>query len=155
MLPFTDDLPPNTIGLRLGDYANLKLLLDASGDTEKASRLQGQMKALMGRVEMRFPRHAIIHNQVRAVLLAHAGREEDACASLESAFSPAPRPFWRVLLGNPAFNNMRSAPCFLTLRARIDAHVAAEREAIEVMRRVGKIPDRPGTQPKREDATPT
>ena len=155
VFPFTDDLPPDVIGLRLGDYANLKQLLDASGDTEKASRLQERMEALMGQLELRFPRHAIIHDQVRAILLAHAGREADACASLERAFSPAPRPFWRVLLGNPAFNNMRSAPCFLTLRARVEVHVAAEREAIEVMRRAGKIPERAGTQRKREDAAPS
>ena len=55
MFPFTDDLPPDVIGLRLGDYANLKQLLDASGDTEKASRLQERMEALMGQLELRSP----------------------------------------------------------------------------------------------------
>jgi TolB-like protein/DNA-binding winged helix-turn-helix (wHTH) protein len=153
VIPFADDLPPNAIGWRLGSYANLKQLLDASGDTDKASRLQAQMEALMGRIEIRFPRHAIIHNQVRAILQAHAGREAEACASLESAFTPAPRPFWWALLRNPAFDNMRTTPCFRALLTRVEAHVVAEREAIEAMRREGKIPDRAGTQSTRADAT--
>jgi TolB-like protein/DNA-binding winged helix-turn-helix (wHTH) protein/Tfp pilus assembly protein PilF len=154
VLPIADGLPPNTIAWTLVAYANLKQLLDANGKTDEASRLQEQMEVLMGSLEARFPRHALVHNQVRSILLAHAGREEDACATLESAYSPVPRLLWWAILGNPAFNNMRSAPCFVTLRARIDAHVAVEREAIEVMRREGKIPDRVGTQRKREDATP-
>jgi tetratricopeptide (TPR) repeat protein len=155
LLPFADGLPPNTIGWNLLAYANLKLLLDANGNTDEASRLQQQMEALMGQLETRFPRHAIIHNQVRPILLAHAGREEEACATLERAYSPVPRPGWWLVLGNPAFDNMRSAPCFLALLARIEAHVAVEREAIEVMRRAGKIPDRTRTQRNRSDATPS
>ena len=109
----------------------------------------------METLEARLPRHALIHNQVRAVLLAHAGRQEDACARLESAYTPAPRLFWWVILGNPAFDGMRDAPCLRSLQARIEAHVAAEREAIEALRRAGRIPDRTVTLPKREEAMPS
>jgi len=155
LLPFADGLPPTTIGWRLGGYANVVQLLDANGDRAAASRLQEQMEALMVTLEARLPRHALIHNQVRAVLLAHAGRQEDACARLESAYTPAPRLFWWVILGNPAFDGMRDAPCLRSLQARIEAHVTAEREAIEAMRRAGRIPDRTGTRRKREEGTPS
>ena len=89
-----------------------------------------------------FPRHVLLNDQVRAPLLAYAGRSDEACALLDRTYTPAPRLYWKLVLSNPAFDGMRSTPCFLALLARIEKHIAAERLRVDAMRRAGQIPDR-------------
>lgn len=97
--------------------------------------------------------YANLKQLLRAILLAHAGQQEAACAKLESAY-PVPRLIWWVILGNPAFDSMRSTPCFRALSTRVQAHVNREREAIDALRRAGKIPDRTGAM-QEQNATPS
>jgi hypothetical protein len=136
-------LPPDAAGWALYPYANVVHLLERSGDSVAASRLQEQIEKRMADMEAQFPRHRLIHEQVRAILRAREGRSEEACAALEYAYTPNPRPMWRVIFANPAFDNMRSMPCFVDLLTRIEAHIAAERARIDTMGREGDIPDRP------------
>jgi TolB-like protein/DNA-binding winged helix-turn-helix (wHTH) protein/Tfp pilus assembly protein PilF len=128
-------LPAGATGWKLYAYANLAQLLSLSGDTAAASRLWDQMEERMAANESRFPRHALIHAQVRAILLARAGHSKEACAALEQAYSPNPRPFWKVVMTNPAFDGMGATPCFQALRIRIDKYIAAERLRIDAMER--------------------
>ncbi|MCB1690559.1 MAG: winged helix-turn-helix domain-containing protein [Halioglobus sp.] len=141
-LPFTESLPPQASGWGLYAYANLAQLLLLSGDESAAARLEMLIEERMKVLESRFPRYAILNDQVRAVLLARAGRNEDACAALERAYTPAPRLYWRMIESNPAFDGMRSTPCFQTLATRLNAHLVAERVRVDEMRRTGQIPDR-------------
>jgi TolB-like protein/DNA-binding winged helix-turn-helix (wHTH) protein len=133
---------PTATGWYLYAYANRVQLLAASGDGAAASHLQAQLDARMDAIESQIPRHAKLYNQIRATLLAHAGHSEEACAVFNRSFTPAPGPRWKVVLGNPAFDNMRDAPCFQDLLMRLEAHTAAERAKLEVMRHAGLIPDR-------------
>ncbi|MEZ5502842.1 MAG: winged helix-turn-helix domain-containing protein [Halioglobus sp.] len=146
--PFVESLPPEVIGWRLYAYANLKQLLDASGDTSTASRLQEQMEQRMKSVEARYPRYSLISDQVQATLLAHEGRREEACAALERAYTPAPRAYWGMVLNNPGFDGMRDTPCFQTLLVRFEAYMAVERARVDEMRRTGQIPDRSAKSPE-------
>jgi hypothetical protein len=130
-----DALQPEVSGWGLYAYANLAQLLQLSGDVAAASRLQEQLEERMAALETRIPQHALINAQVRATLLARAGRSEDACAALEQAYTPNPRPYWRVILANPAFDAMSDVPCLRTLRTRIDKYIGAERERIDAMER--------------------
>ncbi len=148
-LPFAEILPPDAIRWRLLAYANLVQLLDASGDAIAALRLQELIEQRMGAIESSIPRHVLIRHQVQATLLAHAGRTEEACVALEQAYTPAPRLFWKLIVDNPAFDGMRSAPCFQALLTRIEAHIAAERVRIDAMRSEGRIPDRLMAKPER------
>ena len=99
-------LPAGATGWKLYAYANLAQLLSLSGDTAAAARLQEQMEERMADLESSFPRHALIHAQVRAILLARAGHRKEACAALEQAYTPNPRPFWKVVMTNPAFDGI-------------------------------------------------
>jgi hypothetical protein len=150
-MPFGETIAAEKFGWWLYAYANLKQLLDANGDTAEASRLQAQMEAQMVAMESRYPQYALIHDQVRATLLAQAGRAEEACAALERVYTPAPRLYWWMVLSNPAFDSTRAKPCFKTLLTRLNAHVAAERERVEKMRHAGQIPDRRAANPARGD----
>jgi TolB-like protein/DNA-binding winged helix-turn-helix (wHTH) protein/Tfp pilus assembly protein PilF len=135
-------------GWGLYAYANLAQLLKLSGDAATASRLQAQLEERMAALEARIPRLALIHAQVRATLLARAGLSEDACAALEQAYTPNPRPYWRVILANPAFDAMSDAPCLRTLRTRIDKYISAERERIDAMERAEQVS---GSAPSNQD----
>jgi TolB-like protein/DNA-binding winged helix-turn-helix (wHTH) protein len=128
-------LPPNVIMWALYPYANVMQLLELNGDVVAASRLQEQIEKRMTDMEAQFPRHRMIHEQVRAILRAREGRSEEACAALEYAYTPNPRPLWRLILANPSFDNMRSAPCFEALNARIEKYLATERAQIDAMLR--------------------
>jgi len=154
-LPFTEFLPPDARGWSLYAYANLKQLLDAGGNTSAASRLQEQLDERMATHEARYPRYTLLYDQVRAVLLAHAGHSEEACAALERTHARAPRLYWRMVLSNPAFDDMRSMPCFQALLTRFETYVSAERIRIEAMRRAGQIPDRSTVKPEQEIAPAT
>jgi TolB-like protein/DNA-binding winged helix-turn-helix (wHTH) protein/Flp pilus assembly protein TadD len=144
-LPTGDTLPPSATGWGLYAYANLVQLLRLGGDEPAAARLQAQLEDRMAAVEARFPRHALIHAQVRATLLARAGRSAEACASLENAYTPNPRPMWRVILANPAFDAWSATPCFAALRTRIEEHIATERKRIAAMQHAAQAvgSDRP------------
>lgn len=135
VLPKGYNLPPGTGGWGLYPYANLVQLLELSGDVAAASKLQQQIEQRMADIESRFPRYALLNDQIRAVLLARAGHGDEACAALERTFSPRPRAFWRMILTNPAFDDMLSAPCFRALAGRIDKYIAAERVRINAMER--------------------
>ena len=140
-------LPPNVIMWALYPYANVLQLLERNGDTVEASQLKEQLEKRMADMEAQFPRHRFIHEQVRAILRAGEGRSEEACAALEYAYTPNPRPFWRVIVSNPAFDTMRSEPCFEALNARFEKHSATERARIDTIRRDRKVPDRPTGKP--------
>lgn len=142
-------LPPNVIMWALYPYSNVVQLLALNGDSVEASRLQEQIEKRMADMEAQFPRHRLIHEQVRAILRAREGRSEEACAALEYAYTPNPRPFWRVIVSNPAFDNMRTAPCFEALNTRIEKYLATERARIDTMGREGDIPDRLTAKPHR------
>jgi TolB-like protein/DNA-binding winged helix-turn-helix (wHTH) protein len=152
VLPYSDSLPPETHGWGLYAYANLVQLLLSSGDENAASHLQALLEERMKLIESRFPRFVLVDDQVRAILLARTGYSEDACAALERAFTPAPRLYWRMIESNPAFNEMRSTPCFQALVERLNAHLAAERLRVDEMKRSGQIPDRSteNTEPEAE-----
>lgn len=128
-------LPPNVSGWRFYAVANLAQLYGLSGDVATASSLQQEMEGQMVKLETTFPRHRMIHEQVRAILLARAGRGDEACAALNYSYSPNPRPFWGLILGNPAFDGMADTPCLRALRKRIDQYIATERERIDAMKR--------------------
>jgi len=140
-------LPPSATGWQLYGLANLVQLLAATGDTAAAARLEEKIDTRMREVEADFPRHARVHDHVRALLLARAGQSEQACAALERVATPTPGPRWGFFTSNPAFDGMRKASCFETLRARADAYFAGERAHLEEMRRAGQIPDRAGPAP--------
>ncbi len=140
VLPGGYNLPPGTGGWGLYPYANLVQLLILSGDVAAASTLQQQIEQRMADIESHFPRYALLNDQIRAVLLARAGHSDDACAALERTFSPKPRALWRIILANPAFDDMRSAPCFRALRARIDTYIAMERAKIAEAQKDGVTP---------------
>jgi len=150
-LPTGDAFPPQVGGWALYAYANLAQLLRLSGDDAAASRLEAQLEERMAALEARIPRIALINAQVRSTLLARAGRSQEACAALEQAYTPNPRPYWRVILDNPAFDAMSDTPCLLALRNRIDKYIAAERERIDAMDRAeqasGSVPATPGPAP--------
>jgi TolB-like protein/DNA-binding winged helix-turn-helix (wHTH) protein len=149
VLPAEYTLPPNAIMWALYPYANVMQLLEGKGDTVAASRLKEQLEKRMADMEAQFPRHRLIHEQVRAILRAREGRSEEACAALEFAYTPNPRPLWRVIVANPAFDSMRTAACFEALNDRIEKYIATERARIDTMRRDGKIPDRSTAKPDR------
>ena len=143
LLPTGDALPPEVGGWDLYAYANLSQLLKLSGDEAGAWRLQKQIEDRMAALEAHIPRHALISAQVRATLLARAGRSKEACDSLENAYTPNPRPYWKVILANPAFDDILSTPCFQSLRRRIDEHITSERVRIDASEQAGPIPDSP------------
>jgi len=149
VLPTGFTLPANTVGWGLYPYANITQLLRLSGDEAAAARLEQELEERMTGIEKAFPRHRVLNNQVRAILHARAGRSEEACSALEDTYTPNPRPFWWIVLGNPAFDNMRSAPCFVTLRTRLETYIAAERTRIAGLDDAGYAPD--GNTPIRED----
>jgi len=126
-------LQPDVSLWGLYPYANLVQLLNLSGDVAAASHLQEQMEKRMADLGSRFPRHALVNGQVRAILRAQAGRSEEACAALEQVYTPNPRFFWRMVLTNPAFDGIRATPCLQTLLSRFEKHIAAERARIEAM----------------------
>ena len=124
--------------------ANLVQLLAVTDHGAAATRLEEEIAARMSEVEKDYPRHARVHDHVRAILLAHAGNSEEACAALEKVATPTPGPRWGFFTSNPAFDSMRHAPCFETLIARADTYFAGERAHLEEMRHAGQIPDRAG-----------
>jgi TolB-like protein/DNA-binding winged helix-turn-helix (wHTH) protein len=146
-------LPPNVIGWGLYPYANVMQLLELNGNGDESSRLKEQIEKRMVDMEAQFPRHRMIHEQVRAILRAREGRSEEACAALEYAYTPNPRPFWRVIVSNPAFDNMRTALCFEALNVRIEKYLATERAQIYAMTREGKVPDHSTAKPERAAET--
>jgi TolB-like protein/DNA-binding winged helix-turn-helix (wHTH) protein len=142
-LPFTKVLPSDVRGWRLYAYANMVQLLVANGEKALASALQVQISDRMITIESRYPRYAILHDQVRAILLANEGRREEAIDALERSYTPAPRAFWKMVLANPAIDDsMHAMPRFQALLARLETYAAAERTHLEKMRRDGQIPDR-------------
>ncbi len=140
-------LRPDVSGWGLYAYANLAQLLRLSGDIAAAARLEEKLEGRMVTMESRFPPHRFIHEQVRATLLARAGRSDDACAALKYSYTPNPRPFWGVILDNPAFDGMVDAPCLRALRKRIDQYIATERARIATMSDGGTFPDRSTVKP--------
>lgn len=138
----SNNVPPTTAGWPLYAYANRVQLLAASGDIAAASSLEEQINARMDAIEAQFPRHAKLYDHIRATLLAHAGRSEEACTAFNRSFTPAPGPRWQIVVSNPAFDGMREAPCFKDLLTRMEAHTAAERVKLDTMRRAGLVPDR-------------
>jgi hypothetical protein len=126
-------LQPDVSGWGLYPYANLAQLLRLSGDVAAAARLEEKLEERMVAMESRFPPHRFIHEQVRATLLARAGHSDDACAALNYSYTPNPRPFWGVILDNPAFDGVADAPCLQALRKRIDQYIATERERIDAI----------------------
>jgi len=140
LLPTGYELPPEVQGWGLYPYANIAQLLKMSGEVAAASHLEDQIEDRMTTVEARFPRYAILNDQIRAVLLARAGRDDEACTALERAYLPRPRPLWRVVLANPAFDAMYTTSCLPALRARIEQYVAAERERMGAVERAEQTP---------------
>lgn len=140
--PYADTLPPDALNWRLYAYANRVQLLAAAGDVAAAANLRQQLNDWMSALEARYPPYAKLNDHVRATLLAHAGRGDEACAALERSTTPAPGPRWAIVTSNPAFDGMRDLPCFQALLTRFEAHTAQERAKVDAMRRSGRIPDR-------------
>ncbi len=131
LLPFDDGLPLEVRGWGLYPYANLALLFRLSGDATTAKNLEQLIEQRMSELELRFPRQAILDDQIRAVMLAGRGREDEACTALQRVYVPKPRPLWHMVLGNPAFNQMREHPCMLAVRDTIDTYLAGQRERLK------------------------
>jgi len=148
-LPNGYTLPPNAVGWGLYPYVNIVQLLRLSGDEATAGALETEIEERMAAIEEAFPRHRVLSNQMRAMLLARAGRSEEACAALEFTHNPNPRPLWWLVLGNPAFDAMRSEPCFIALQSRFQTYVAAERARIAELDDTGYAPEAPS--PLRDD----
>jgi TolB-like protein/DNA-binding winged helix-turn-helix (wHTH) protein len=128
-------LRPQVSGWGLYAFVNLAQLLRLNGDIAAAVLLEEELAGRMVTMETSFPRHRMIHEQLRAILLASAGRGDEACAALNYSYTPNPRPYWKVILGNPAFDSMADAPCLQALRKRIDQYIAKERERIDAVKR--------------------
>ncbi len=131
VLPYADGVPVEANGWGLYAYANAVQLIAASGDETTALKLQQQVEERMAYFESRFPRQAFINSATRAVLYARQGRVKDACAALEFTYLPKPRPYWRVVFGNPALTSIESAPCMRSIRERIDLYVQSQRARME------------------------
>lgn len=134
-----EPLAPSVSGWQLYALANLVQLLAATDDAAAAARLEKKIEARMSEVETDYPLHARVDDHVRAILLAHAGQSDEACAALERVATPTPGPRWGFFTSNPSFDSMRTAPCFETLQARADTYFAEERTQVEGMRRAGLI----------------
>ncbi len=154
-LPYPGELPPAAAAWGLYPYANLSQLYRASGDEDLAMQLQRQLEERMALSEAYFPRHHILYDQFRAVFYAGAGLNDDACAALERTFSPRPRPFWRVILANPAFAGMRDAPCMKSLQSRSEKYIASERQRIDAAQRAGGEQPAAGLAGDRAEGAPT
>jgi len=141
-LDFDGTLPRLTAATEFRAYADLAQLLHASGDEAAARRVRQLLEAELDELESVAPGQKRALDAMRALLLAEARRDEDACAALERAYAVAPLPLWWIHLEHPAFDRLREQPRFQALVARVNAHLEKQRAELAGMRRRGLVPDR-------------
>jgi tetratricopeptide (TPR) repeat protein len=114
--------------------ADLALLLQAAGDSAGADRLL--KNASEWYAETQPPRvYGYVHGLVEAELLAVAGDDGAALASLQQAFGSGYRWQWQWAIANRNFDGIREHPLFEQLLADLQADMA------ELGRKVYSMPD--------------
>jgi hypothetical protein len=121
-----------------GSYALLEL---AAGEREQGTKRLEQILASTG-FPATGPRPLLRMRAARS--LAALGRDDEAVALLRDQrlvqhFTPA----WLWLQRDPSFDGLRDNPAFREIVDHARQHAAAERRALDELRRAGRVPERP------------
>jgi TolB-like protein/DNA-binding winged helix-turn-helix (wHTH) protein len=136
-----------------GDVTSLQLnavsladMLMQMGETARADQLLEAALAAMDRDVQEYQRGENWYFLMRPVALALLGRNDDAIAVLQKSADAgvASNDTWYRLELEPAFAPLRSDPRFVAMRAQLQAHAQAERQALQRLRAQGLVPQRRG-----------
>ena len=140
----------------LGNFRTWVLLAHlqlVQGNTARAKEI---LEAVIAWIDADRKYGPVYNLRTRAQALMLLGRRDEALTDLAASFAVDHDhvEWWYTIERDPVFDEVRETAEFRALAADAQRFVARERAAVDELRRQGKIPRRPATQPPAVAAGP-
>jgi tetratricopeptide (TPR) repeat protein len=141
-------IPDQPTGVRDPAIALADVLIQA-GQEKRGRRLLAAILARMRHETGELGRAEYWYVHFHPAALAMNGERDAAIDMLERSMAQSAKPviaWWQLFEIEPAFATLREDPRFEAFRAKVRAHIAAQRRELERLRADGLLPDRPARQ---------